>query len=200
MNLFNSAAELTPRLSVGGVVIAQTNSIVDTKNNETLWPPPSGSSTCPTKPPTECAFYGDFGMALKTGKNDSVDSLVRQPSFWAACDQTLITPGYRVHAPVEGRPWGQFGLGADDLAAQAGPFQLDLKTGLVSEGLTVSSGAITFPVVSPQPPRCCLTPEPSPRFTPRRAQTPPPPTPQISRGSSPSARGARASAMGPRWW
>jgi hypothetical protein len=149
VNLFNSAAELTPRLRVDNVVIAQTNTIVDTRTNETLWPPPSGSSICPAKPPTECAFYGDFGMALKTGKSGSVDSLVRQPSFWAAFDQTLITPGYRVHAPLGGRPWVQFGLGADDLAAQAGSFQLDLKTGLVSGALTVSKGAITFPVDSP---------------------------------------------------
>jgi hypothetical protein len=46
-----------------------------------------------TQPPTECAFCGDFGMALKTGKTGSVDSLVRQPSFWAAYDRNLITPG-----------------------------------------------------------------------------------------------------------
>lgn len=109
-----------------------------------LWPLPSQSSLCPNKPPTECAFWGDFGMALKAGRSDSVDSLIRQPAFWASFDMSVITPGYRVRAAGP-KPSVQFGLGVDDLRAEGSSFVLDLTTGQVSGGLMVTQGSLTFP-------------------------------------------------------
>lgn len=144
VNLFENALTTTPKLQVNGVELAQTTKILDSKKNERLWPLPSQSSLCPNKPSTECAFWGDFGMALKAGKNDSVDSLIRQAAFWTSFDMSVITPGYRVRAAGP-EPSIQFGLGADDLRAEGSSFVLDLTTGQVSGGLTVTRGSLTYP-------------------------------------------------------
>lgn len=143
VNLFENPSANNPKLQVNGVELAQTTKILDSNANERLWPLPSQSSLCPNRPPTECAFWGDFGMALKAGKGDSVDSLIRQPAFWASFDMSVITPGYRVRAAGP-KPSVQFGLGADDLRAEGSSFVLDLTTGQVSGGLMVTQGSFTF--------------------------------------------------------
>lgn len=136
VNLFENPSATTPKLKLKGVELGQTTKILDSNTNEKLWLLPSQSSLSPNKAPTECAFWVDFGMALKAGKSDSVHGLLRQPAFWAAFDLSVITPGYRVRASGP-HPSVQFGLAADD--------HLDLNTGQVSGGLTVTQGCFAFP-------------------------------------------------------
>ena len=107
VSLFASPTSPLPLFTASDVLVGRTATI----NDKPLEPPFAS-------PPLEGAFWGDFGMALKQGKEGkgdpggsggpSIDSLLAQITYGAG-----VTAGYRVHAASE-KPWVQFGLGPAD--------------------------------------------------------------------------------------
>ena len=109
VNLFRDANSKESLLSAENIVVGQTSSISSSRTNPKtqLWPPNKQRQ----RPPVNGAFYGDFGLALKKGKDD-IESLAAQMSYGIG-----LTPGFRIHAS-ETNPWIQFGLNDDEAKAQ----------------------------------------------------------------------------------
>ena len=109
VNLFSDANSKESLLSADNIVIGQTTTISNTKTNPKtqLWPLIRKNQ----RPPVNGAFYGDFGLALKKGKDD-IESLAAQMSYG-----TGLIPGFRIHASAT-NPWIQFGLKDDEAKAQ----------------------------------------------------------------------------------
>ena len=146
VSLFSGPDGSSPLFTASDVIVGQTHTI----NGETITPPYS-------QPPLEGAFWGDFGMALKQGKQGDggkdapfIDSLLAQLKYGHD-----VTPGFRVHAsPVS--PWVQFGLGSSDLAVLPTTFALHADSGsspagipyfseyVITGALSVSNGTTEF--------------------------------------------------------
>ena len=114
VSLFSGPNGSLPLFTAQDVIVGQAHTI----NGSAITPPY-------TQPPLEGAFWGDFGMALKRGKQGDggkdapfIDSLLAQLKYGPN-----VTPGFRVHASAE-NPWVQFGLGSSDLAVLPTTFAL----------------------------------------------------------------------------
>lgn len=123
ISLFASGTAASPLLTATDVVVGLTSGMTQ-PGAGTLWPLPSGTSP----PPTNGAFFGDFGMAPKQGQA-GIDSLVAQLAYGAG-----VAAGFRVHAASE-NPWVQFGLAAGDLAVLPTTFALNAAIGSSAAGV-----------------------------------------------------------------
>ena len=123
ISLFASGTAASPLLTATDVVVGLTSGMTQ-PGSGTLWPLPSGTSP----PPTNGAFFGDFGMAPKQGQA-GIDSLVAQLAYGAG-----VAAGFRVHAASE-NPWVQFGLAAGDLAVLPTTFALNTAIGSSAAGV-----------------------------------------------------------------
>lgn len=146
VSLFSGPNGSSHLFTADDVIVGQTHTI----NGTTISPPYN-------QPPLEGAFWGDFGMALKQGKQGDgakdapfIDSLLAQLKYG-----NDVTPGFRVHAsPVS--PWVQFGLGPSDLAVLPTTFSLNVDSGsspagvpyfseyVITGTLSVSDGTTEF--------------------------------------------------------
>jgi len=120
---YATGAAGSPLLTAADVVVGLTSGMTQ-PGSGTLWPLPSGTSP----PPTNGAFFGDFGMAPKQGQS-GIDSLVAQLAYGAG-----MAAGFRVHAASE-NPWVQFGLAAGDLNVLPTTFALNAAIGSSAAGV-----------------------------------------------------------------
>lgn len=99
--------------SSNNLLVGQSTSIVEISTNSTngnvttnaLWT--NTGEVVPHSPPIQNAFYGDFGLALKSSSNSLVN-LIAQMQFTNG-----VVPGFVIHAPLNGTTgYLQIGLNA----------------------------------------------------------------------------------------
>lgn len=141
--IFADQSAKEPLLQCDDVTVGQAQMVTKTDgaNVTNLWPLPTADSL----PPTDGAFWGDFGMALQPGQS-GVDSLPMQLSYGKG-----VRAGFRVHASSK-NPWVQFGLTSEDLRDDQGatlalnPHKGRSRTGVPFYKFKVAKGSLSVDV------------------------------------------------------